>query len=304
MAEAPGRLGQAIEIGAGLPPLQYLLARGARPARWLRVRRFGRTAIAAAASVEGARGVLLPPSRRFARLDAAGIAGLVGLAQGARAPRAVAVQAAADGALGARLVAEAGAEVAVWPAGYPAPEGFGARAADGMTAALGLGGHRLLARPGFAGDLEAMLVRADAARRRALACPVAVHGIEDLVLAEGCWPVESDGGASWAWTGPQRMATILLPPLPPGPRRITLFLYGARVPLARESLRVTIDGQAAEARYADGEAKIECRVASSPPAPCQVLRIFHARLGATADGSRLIGVALHKVKCEVLPCAS
>jgi hypothetical protein len=300
MAEAHGRLAQLIEVGAGGAPLQYLLARAADPARRLRITLFGRTAIATSLAVAGARSVLLPPGQRFADLDADGVAGVVRLAEGARAPRAVAAYAAADGALAARIAAETGAELLFWPRDCAVPDGFAERGADGTAEALGLGGHRLLASPGFEDLLEALLVRADAARRHAIAAPVAVHGVDDMVLAEGCWPAESDGTATWAWTGPQRTATILLPPLPPGRRRITLFFYGAQLPLSAEVLRIAIDGRPADARYVPAEAKIECEAPAAVPAPCQVLQIRHARLAATADGSRLIGVALHKVQCEAL----
>jgi hypothetical protein len=300
MADAQFRLAQLIEVGVGGVPLQFLLARAADPARRLRIILFGRTAVAASLAVAGARSVLLPPGQRFAALDAAGVEGVVRLAEGARAPRAVAAYAAADGALAARLVAETGAELLFWPPDCVVPDGFAERVPDGTAEVLCLGRYRLLTRRGFEGLLEALLVRVDAARRHAVAAPVAVHGVDDMVLAEGFWAAESDGTATWAWTGPQRTATVLLPPLPPGRRRITLFFYGAQLPLSAEALRIAIDGQPAAAHYVPAEAKIECDAPAAVPGLCQVLQIRHARLAATSDGSRLIGVALHKVKCEAL----
>jgi hypothetical protein len=169
------------------------------------------------------------------------------------------------------------------------------------AARLGLAAHALLCQPSFATLRDALIARADTVSRQSSSRPLRVFEMAELLRIEGCWPLERDKFATWCWTGPQRMATILLPAAPAGRLRVTTFFYAAKIPVDAGTLRLCVDGHTGQARHYQNDLKIEIDIFNDgPPTNTLVLRLQHAKLGMTDDGSRPIGVALRKIKCETL----
>ena len=128
---------------------------------------------------------------------------------------------------------------------------------------------------------------------------VRVYDVDDLTLCEGFYPVESENGSKWAWTGSETMATLLIPSHGSGRLKITLFLFGAKIEVNSDTIDILVDGNACACEFVLHE-KIEVTTGYVRAGCSQRLDIFQSRTISTSDGSRQIGFALHKVKVEIV----
>jgi len=298
-APAPA-LANVLELGRGALALHKFLLTIAADCRRLTIEPAG-DFIRVGVTVPGLQQVAVTPALAFARQDQRGLAALEAFVGDVNPARLMAVHDEPEVAIAQRLLPFFQPDLLIWPEARALPAGFERPAPLAHAGRFGLAGHVLANRPGYAGLREALLVRADAARRTALSQRTRITGVQHCAMVEGFWPTERNKFAAWAWTGPQRLATLLLPPAPPGPLRLTLFLYATKIALAPEQLRIFIDGRPVPARCYPQECKIEADILNEPSERNNmVLRLQQSELGASDDGSRRIGVALHKVKSELL----
>jgi len=125
-----------------------------------------------------------------------------------------------------------------------------------------------------------------------------VYDVGDLLLCDGFYPVESQNGNQWAWTGSETVATLLLPNHGSGRLKITLFLFGTKIPIGSETMQIFVNGDACACGFFLNE-KIEIVTGYLRPGCSHRVDIFQSRMTPTTDGSRQIGFALHKVKVEI-----
>lgn len=125
-----------------------------------------------------------------------------------------------------------------------------------------------------------------------------VYDIRDLILCEGFYPVESENGNNWAWTGSETVGTFLIPSHGSAKLRLTLFLFGATIPIDAENIDVLVDERRCQCTFVANE-KIELTTGYLREGCSHRVDILQRRTVATSDGSRRIGLALHKVKVDV-----
>jgi hypothetical protein len=300
-ARLASTLANVLELGKTSLPLRQFLVTVAAGCRHLSVEQSG-DFMKVAVAVPGLRHVVMPPGLTFARLDDTGLLALQGFVKDCKPARLLAVHDAPHAALARQLLPAFAPDVLVWPLDTAPPAGFAALPPPAHAARLGLAAHALLCRPRFGALRHALIVQADAAWRRAASRPSRVLEISELVLVEGCWPIERDRFSSWAWTGTQRLATLLLPPAPAGRLRVTMFFYATKIPIEPSTLRLFVNGRTGIARHFADEMKLETDIVNDDDnANALILRLQHGRLGTSDDGSRSLGVALHKIKYELLP---
>jgi hypothetical protein len=127
-----------------------------------------------------------------------------------------------------------------------------------------------------------------------------VYDIADVIRIAGVYPVEREGADEWCWTGPDPHAVLLIPSHGGAEVMITIFLYGSKLPLSAEHLRVIVDGRAWPTRFVPDELKIEIRFKPAGPRACHRLEIIQCDLWRTPDGSRQLGLALHKLRLTIV----
>lgn len=128
-----------------------------------------------------------------------------------------------------------------------------------------------------------------------------VFRVTEVVLWDGFHYIEGEGAEQWVWSGVGQVARLLVPSVSQRrQQRVTLFFYGNRVPITSDSLSLTIDGRAVEARYFPYENKIEADFEHKEEAPSVAISLHHSFLGSTDDGSRRLGVALNRIRLEAL----
>jgi hypothetical protein len=127
-----------------------------------------------------------------------------------------------------------------------------------------------------------------------------VYDIADLLLYSGFYQIEEERAIRWAWTGPGPEAVLLLPGHAGAMLRYTLFFFGHQIPPDEAHLRISVDDQAWPVRYCPDEMKVEVKVHPRVQRCCTRLTLFQRGLRPTPDGSRVLGLGLHKVRIETL----
>jgi len=127
-----------------------------------------------------------------------------------------------------------------------------------------------------------------------------VYDVKDLALCEGFHPVESESHNHWAWTGSDTVATLLIPSHGNARAKITLYLFGATIPIDADNIEVFVDDRPTQCQFF-GSDKIEITTGVLREGCAHRLDIVQSRTVATAEGSRQIGFALHKLRIDVLP---
>ncbi|RJF86450.1 hypothetical protein D3874_04920 [Oleomonas cavernae] len=124
--------------------------------------------------------------------------------------------------------------------------------------------------------------------------------VRDLVVFDGFYSIETNGRYDWIWTGAARQSRFFVPAMRGGSVRITFFLFGHQIPLAEEAISIEIDGESAKCRFLPEYQKLEAEFQPKREAIVHLVSIRHALLSSTSDGSRELGVALHRVRVEAL----
>ncbi len=127
-----------------------------------------------------------------------------------------------------------------------------------------------------------------------------VYDVKELALCEGFYPVESESHNNWAWTGSDTVATLLIPSHGNARLKITLYLFGATIPIDAENVEVFVDDRRCQCQYFGNE-KMEISTGQLHEGCAHRVDIVQSRTVSTAEGSRQIGCALHKLKIEVQP---
>ena len=146
-------------------------------------------------------------------------------------------------------------------------------------------------------SLDTALALIDAARRRRRRVRAHVYDVSELALSAGFYPVERDRAWAWAWTGPDSIATVLVPSHGEGRMMLTLFFFSTKFALDADHLRVLVGGVEARCAYFPDENKVEVAADCTDPL-CTRVDLVQTEMVVTADHSRFIGLALHKVKLE------
>ncbi len=298
----PTEVTTLLEIGSERLPLRYFLAKAVTPQRRIVVRPLSKDIASVSVLLNGATQVLLPTALRMVDLRRGPPEILLRLLRGTQPGRLLALHSAENEHLALALMSTLEPELLAWPSERPAPLRDLAAAPDLVDMEiLGLGSHSLLATAGATRMRDKLLISADGIRREAAGRNSTLYRVEEVEFVEGSWGIETHEGASWVWTGPQRATTMLVQPPPSSPWRLTIFFYAATVPISAEALGLQIGGRLVKPRYYPDEMKIECDIDDDySHAPCLVVRLLHSRLTTTEDGSRIIGYAVHKIKCETL----